>query len=145
MNASRRALGSLPIIDLTPFTTNGTEAARMLLSTIYRIEQMSGLSFGAGHLIDVLRGKTTDKVKQFFHERVSTFGGVPAMVMQVIDSPDFAKRDTSSVRAVAYGGAPAPPDLVRRQAAASRRQMRRRVRRRKRRDAGRSGRGSPGR
>ncbi len=47
-------------------------------------------------------------------ERVSTFGGVPAMVMQVIDSPDFSKRDTSSVRAVAYGGAPAPPDLVRR-------------------------------
>ncbi len=47
-------------------------------------------------------------------EKVSTFGGVPAMVMQVIDSPDFSKRDTSSVRAVAYGGAPAPPDLVRR-------------------------------
>jgi long-chain acyl-CoA synthetase len=47
-------------------------------------------------------------------ERITTFGGVPAMVMQVIDSPDFARRDTSSVRAVAYGGAPAPPDLVRR-------------------------------
>ncbi len=47
-------------------------------------------------------------------ERISTFGGVPAMVMQVIDSPSFARRDTSSVRAVAYGGAPAPPDLVRR-------------------------------
>jgi long-chain acyl-CoA synthetase len=36
------------------------------------------------------------------------------MAMQVIDSPDFARRDTSSVRSVAYGGAPAPPDLVRR-------------------------------
>ena len=47
-------------------------------------------------------------------ERITTFGGVPAMVMQVIDSPSFAKRDTSSVRAVAYGGAPAPPELVRR-------------------------------
>jgi len=47
-------------------------------------------------------------------ERITTFGGVPAMVMQVIDSPDFARRDTSSVRAVAYGGAPAPPELVRR-------------------------------
>jgi len=47
-------------------------------------------------------------------ERVVTFGGVPAMVMQVIDSPSFATRDTSSVRSVAYGGAPAPPDLVRR-------------------------------
>jgi long-chain acyl-CoA synthetase len=47
-------------------------------------------------------------------ERITTFGGVPAMAMQVIDSPDFARRDTSSVRSVAYGGAPAPPDLVRR-------------------------------
>jgi long-chain acyl-CoA synthetase len=47
-------------------------------------------------------------------ERVTTFGGVPAMAMQVLDHPDFAKRDTSSVKTVAYGGAPAPPDLVRR-------------------------------
>ncbi|MHB1504968.1 MAG: class I adenylate-forming enzyme family protein [Acidimicrobiales bacterium] len=47
-------------------------------------------------------------------EQITTIGGVPAMVMQVLDSPDFAKRDTSSVSAIAYGGAPAPPDLVRR-------------------------------
>ncbi len=47
-------------------------------------------------------------------EHITIFGGVPAMVMQVLDSPDFAKRDTSSVRSISYGGAPAPPDLVRR-------------------------------
>ena len=47
-------------------------------------------------------------------ERIATFGGVPAMVMQVLDSPNFSKYDTSSVRGVSYGGAPAPPDLVRR-------------------------------
>ncbi len=47
-------------------------------------------------------------------ERLTTFGGVPAMVWQVLDSPDFASRDTSSVRSVSYGGAPAPPELVRR-------------------------------
>ncbi len=47
-------------------------------------------------------------------ERITIFGGVPAMVMQVIDSPSFDKRDTSSVRSISYGGAPAPPDLVRR-------------------------------
>jgi long-chain acyl-CoA synthetase len=47
-------------------------------------------------------------------ERVSTFGGVPAMVMQVLDFPRFAQYDTSSIRSVSYGGAPAPPDLVRR-------------------------------
>ena len=47
-------------------------------------------------------------------ERITIFGGVPAMVMQVLDSPSFAKRDTSSVRSISYGGAPCPPDLVRR-------------------------------
>ena len=47
-------------------------------------------------------------------ERITVFGGVPAMVMQVIDSPNFANRDTSSVRSISYGGAPCPPDLVRR-------------------------------
>jgi long-chain acyl-CoA synthetase len=47
-------------------------------------------------------------------ERITIFGGVPAMVMQVLDSPNFDSRDTSSIRNVAYGGAPAPPELVRR-------------------------------
>ncbi|HXW35960.1 MAG TPA: class I adenylate-forming enzyme family protein [Acidimicrobiales bacterium] len=47
-------------------------------------------------------------------EHITVFGGVPAMAMQVLDSPNFDKRDTSSVRSVAYGGAPAPPELVRR-------------------------------
>ncbi len=47
-------------------------------------------------------------------ERITIFGGVPTMVWQVLDSPDFDKRDTSSVKSVAYGGAPAPPELVRR-------------------------------
>jgi long-chain acyl-CoA synthetase len=47
-------------------------------------------------------------------ERITTFGGVPSMVMQILDSPDLARRDTSSVRNVSYGGAPAPAELVRR-------------------------------
>lgn len=47
-------------------------------------------------------------------ERITTFGGVPTMVMQVLDSPDLERRDVSSVRSVSYGGAPAPPELVRR-------------------------------
>ncbi len=47
-------------------------------------------------------------------ERITTFGGVPTMVMQVLDSRSLTTRDTSSVRSVSYGGAPAPPELVRR-------------------------------
>ena len=47
-------------------------------------------------------------------EMITTFGGVPTMVMQVLDSPRLADTDTSTVRGVSYGGAPAPPELVRR-------------------------------
>lgn len=47
-------------------------------------------------------------------ERLTMVGGVPTIVMQLLDHPDFARFDTSSIRSVSYGGAPAPPDLVRR-------------------------------
>ena len=57
-----------------PKVWDGTDAARKLLSTIYRVQQTSGISFGAGHLMDIVRGKVTDKVKQFGHEALSTFG-----------------------------------------------------------------------
>jgi ATP-dependent DNA helicase RecQ len=57
-----------------PATWDATEAARKALSCIYRFHQHGGQRFGAGHLIDVLRGKVTDKVTQFRHERLSTFG-----------------------------------------------------------------------
>jgi ATP-dependent DNA helicase RecQ len=57
-----------------PQVWDGTDAARKLLSTIYRVQQQSGISFGAGHIMDILRGKITDKVTQFGHERISTFG-----------------------------------------------------------------------
>jgi ATP-dependent DNA helicase RecQ len=57
-----------------PQTWDATEAARKLLSCIYRVQQASGSAFGAGHLIDILRGKATDKVRQYGHDRLSTFG-----------------------------------------------------------------------
>jgi ATP-dependent DNA helicase RecQ len=59
---------------LPPQVWDGTDAARKLLSTIYRVQQASGISFGSGHIMDILRGKATEKVKQFGHEQVSTFG-----------------------------------------------------------------------
>jgi long-chain acyl-CoA synthetase len=67
-----------------------------------------------GKLVMMYRWNPERALELIERERITTFGGVPAMVMQVLDSPDFEKRDTSSVRSVAYGGAPAPPDLVRR-------------------------------
>jgi ATP-dependent DNA helicase RecQ len=53
-----------------PLLWDGTIAAQKALSAALR----TGQRFGAGHLIDILRGKSTDKVKQFGHERLPTFG-----------------------------------------------------------------------
>ncbi|MDB6089605.1 MAG: ATP-dependent helicase RecQ [Gammaproteobacteria bacterium] len=57
-----------------PEEWDGTEAARKLMSCVFRCEQATGFSFGAQQIIDILRGKSTQKVLQFQHERLSTFG-----------------------------------------------------------------------
>ena len=53
-----------------PRSFDGSVAAQKILSTIYRVDQR----FAAGHLIDVLRGIDTERVKQWRHDQLSTFG-----------------------------------------------------------------------
>lgn len=53
-----------------PKSWDGTVAAQKALSCVYR----TGQRFGAAHVIDVLRGADTQKVRQFGHESVSTYG-----------------------------------------------------------------------
>jgi acyl-CoA synthetase (AMP-forming)/AMP-acid ligase II len=67
-----------------------------------------------GKLVMMYRWDPERALELIEREQITTFGGVPSMVMGVLDSPDFAKRDTSSVRSIGYGGAPAPPELVKR-------------------------------
>ncbi|MDB4896930.1 MAG: long-chain fatty acid--CoA ligase [Firmicutes bacterium] len=45
-------------------------------------------------------------------ERVSHFFGVPTIFIMLMSSPDFQTRDIASLRLVASGGAPLPPDVV---------------------------------
>ena len=53
-----------------PDTWDGTTAAQKALSCVYR----TGQRFGVAHLVDVLVGKSTEKVQQFGHTRLPTFG-----------------------------------------------------------------------
>jgi len=58
-----------------PATWDATEAARKALSGIYRFRNAAGSGrYGAGHLIDVLRGRRTEKVAQHGHDSLSTWG-----------------------------------------------------------------------
>lgn len=45
-------------------------------------------------------------------ERITDFSGVPTMSWELVNSPDFAKRDTSSLLSLSSGGAARPPDQV---------------------------------
>lgn len=65
-----RACGNCDICRNPPRTWDATEAAQKLMSNIYRL----GQRFGAGHVIDVLRGKNTNKAKQYRHQKLSTYG-----------------------------------------------------------------------
>jgi ATP-dependent DNA helicase RecQ len=62
--------GTCDLCDSPPETFDGTEAVRKALSAILR----TGEYFGAGHLIDVLTGKETDKIRARGHETLPTFG-----------------------------------------------------------------------
>ncbi|MBF4568163.1 DNA helicase RecQ [Plantibacter sp. VKM Ac-2880] len=57
-----------------PVTWDGTVPAQKLLSTIVRLKRERNQSFGAGQIIDILRGKRTDRVAQQRHDELATFG-----------------------------------------------------------------------
>ena len=64
------ACGNCDLCDTPPETFDGTEPVRMALSAILR----TGESFGTGHLVDVLTGRETDKVRARNHDQLPTFG-----------------------------------------------------------------------
>src|SRR5476651_2482794 len=57
-----------------PESWDATREAQMALSCVYRAHKASGYHFGAGHLIDILRGSRSEKLLQRGHEKLSTFG-----------------------------------------------------------------------
>ncbi|OQO92647.1 DNA helicase RecQ [Saccharomonospora piscinae] len=57
-----------------PESWDGTVAAQKLLSTVVRLRRERGQKFGAGQVVDILRGKRTAKVSQHRHDELSVFG-----------------------------------------------------------------------
>lgn len=86
-----RACGNCDTCLKPPATWDATIAAQQLLSCVYR----TGQRFGAGHVLDVLTGKRTDKVEQHGHAALSTFG---------IGAGTDVKRWRSVLRQLMVGG-----------------------------------------
>jgi long-chain acyl-CoA synthetase len=71
--------------------------------------------FAAGYkLVMMYKWDAARALELIERERVTQFVGVPTQSWDLLECPDFARRDTSSLVSVGGGGAPAPPELVRR-------------------------------
>jgi ATP-dependent DNA helicase RecQ len=66
----RQPCGNCDVCAEPPELWDGTLAAQKALSAIFR----TGMRFGVAHLTDILRGKSTDKVSQWGHDKLPTFG-----------------------------------------------------------------------
>jgi ATP-dependent DNA helicase RecQ len=67
---SSQPCGNCDTCDTPPETFDGTLAAQKALSCAWR----TGQRFGAAYLIDILLGKTDERIVRFGHDKVSTFG-----------------------------------------------------------------------
>ena len=88
---------------LTPAQTwDATEPVRMALSCVYR----TGQRFGAGHVIDVLRGSSNEKIHSFNHQSLSTYGIGKHLTADEWKSifRQLVARGLLDVDAQAYGG-----------------------------------------
>ncbi|KXZ61899.1 ATP-dependent DNA helicase RecQ [Microbacterium laevaniformans] len=58
----------------SPDTWDGLVPAQKLLSTIVRLQRERNQAFGAGHLVDILRGASTERIRQQGHDALATYG-----------------------------------------------------------------------
>ena len=65
-----------------------------------------------GKMVLMYRWEAGEALRIIEKERVTSMSGVPTMARELINHPDFEKTDTSSLLALAGGGAQVPPDLV---------------------------------
>ncbi|MGW2092317.1 DNA helicase RecQ [Promicromonospora sukumoe] len=57
-----------------PEAWDGTVPAQKLLSAVFRLDRERNQRFGVGHVVDILRGKSTPKITQFGHDSLTVFG-----------------------------------------------------------------------
>lgn len=101
-----------------PPLTERPQAGRLLSVPLFHVTgchaTMVGSTASGSKLVMMYRWNPERALELIERERLTTFGGVPSMVWEVLESPNFADHDLSSITSIGYGGAPAPPELVRR-------------------------------
>ncbi|MGN6270512.1 MAG: class I adenylate-forming enzyme family protein [Sphingomonas sp.] len=90
----------------------------LLVIPLFHVTACSAVLMGAlatgSTLIFMRKWDPVEAMEIIERERVAFTGGVPTIAWQLLEHPDRAKYDLSSIEAIAYGGAPSAPELVKR-------------------------------
>jgi len=94
----------------------GFEPAALLCLPLFHVSGCHSVflfNLHTGRKIVMMHKWDADKALQLIEsERVTTLNGVPTMTRQLMESPNFAKADTSSLFSMGGGGAASPPQLM---------------------------------
>lgn len=78
------------------------------------LAMLCGSTIAGSKIVFMYKWDADTAIKLIEKEQLNSFGGVPSMPLQVLESPILAQHDTSSIRAVLFGGAPPAPELAER-------------------------------
>ncbi len=78
------------------------------------LAMLCGSTIAGSKIVFMYKWDADTAIRLIEKEKLNSFGGVPSMPLQVLESPILAQHDTSSVRAVLFGGAPPAPELAER-------------------------------
>ena len=99
-----------------------TQRSILLTVPLFHVTGCHGMLLGSlangGKIVMMHKWEPRVALELIEREQINTFSGVPSMVRQLLDVNETELRDLSTVTNIGYGGAPAPPDLLRRIAAA---------------------------
>ncbi len=114
--AARGAVNALR--DPEPPDADAPRPALMLCVPLFHVTGLVPVMLGSfvsgAKLVMTYKWEPNRALELIERERVTNFVGVPTMSWDLLEAETFHQRDTSSLKAVGGGGAPMPPELVRR-------------------------------
>ena len=99
-----------------PLKGGGPQLASIVATPLFHVTANNCLAqtatIAGGKLVHMHKWDPAEALRIIEEEKITVFSGVPTMSREIINHPDFARRDTSSLTALNGGGAAVQPDLI---------------------------------
>lgn len=99
-----------------PLAEGATPVAAIVATPLFHVTANNAMAqsvtLGGGKLVHMYKWDAGEALRIVEQEKITNFSGVPIMSREMINHPDFATRDTSTLQSLAGGGAAVQPDLI---------------------------------